>query len=133
MDEQLPRFEHGVAWIPVSIGELIDKLTILELKCKYLGGEPLTHVQLEQGLLQTVLAGQSVAVDPQLHAALEAVNGALWEVEEQLRACERQGEFGADFVQLARRVYQLNDNRHSLKQRINISCGTGLIEQKSYG
>jgi hypothetical protein len=124
---------EGLIWIPVSVGELVDKLTILHLKCRHLSGEALVHVQAEQALLLAVLAEAAVPLDPGLQGDLQRVNAALWEVEEQLRIRERQGDFGAEFVQLAREVYQLNDRRHALKRSISASCGSALIEEKSYG
>lgn len=128
-----PNAGKNLVWIPVSLGELIDKLTILELKCRHLGGEALAHVQAEQELLLVVLAEAAVLVDPALKSDLQRVNTALWEVEEQLRIRERQADFGAEFVQLAREVYQLNDRRHALKRAISASCGSALMEEKSYG
>ena len=122
----------GLIWIPVSVGELVDKLTILHLKCRHLSGAALEHVQAEQELLLAVLAEAAVPVEPGLKSDLQRVNAALWEVEDQLRIRERLGDFGADFVQLARQVYQLNDQRHQLKRAISASCGSALLEEKSY-
>ena len=118
--------------IPVSLGELVDKLTILSLKCRHLSGEALLHVQAEHGLLQAVLSGAGVAVEPALQSDLLTVNAALWDVEEQLRQLEARQEFGEAFVHLARQVYRLNDRRHQLKRAISASCGSALLEEKSY-
>lgn len=118
--------------VPVSLGELVDKIAILSLKIRHLSGEALLHVETEFSLLQAVLHGLDVSVDPLFQHDLLAVNAALWDVEDQLRQLEDQGEFGDDFVQLARRVYQLNDRRHLLKRAISSSAPGGLIEEKSY-
>ncbi|MFM7452960.1 MAG: DUF6165 family protein [Cyanobium sp.] len=67
-----------------------------------------------------------------LHLELQHVNGELWEVEEAIRGCDRRGDFGDSFVELARRVYQLNDRRAALKRAINLASGSDLVEQKSY-
>lgn len=125
-------FKEGLIWIPVSVGELVDKLTILNLKCRHLSGEALGHVQAEQELLVAVLAESAVPVNPELQGELQRANSALWDVEEQLRVLERQGDFGVEFVQLAREVYRLNDHRHALKRAISASCGSALLEEKTY-
>jgi hypothetical protein len=67
-----------------------------------------------------------------LHLELQQVNGELWDVEEAIRACDRRGDFGGSFVELARRVYQLNDRRAALKRAINLASGSDMVEQKSY-
>jgi hypothetical protein len=118
--------------IPVSIGELVDKLTILSLKQRHLQGEALEHVNREHALLQEVFAPLAAGVPQPLHQELQLVNGELWEVEEAIRACDRRGDFGGAFVALARRVYQLNDRRAAIKRAINLASGSGLVEQKSY-
>lgn len=118
--------------IPVSIGELVDKLTILSLKQRHLQGEALEHVNREHALLQEVFAPLAAGVPQPLHQELQQVNGELWDVEEAIRACDRRGDFGGSFVELAQRVYQLNDRRAALKRAINLASGSGLVEQKSY-
>ena len=118
--------------IPVSIGELVDKLTILSLKQRHLQGEALEHVNREHALLQEVFAPLAAGVPQPLHQELQQVNGELWDVEEAIRACDRRGDFGGSFVELAQRVYQLNDRRAALKRAINLASGSDLVEQKSY-
>jgi hypothetical protein len=118
--------------IPVSIGELVDKLTILTLKQQHLQGEALEHVNREHALLLQVFQPLAERVPGPLHLELQQVNGELWEVEEAIRACDRCGDFGGSFVELARRVYQLNDRRAALKRAINLASGSDLVEQKSY-
>jgi hypothetical protein len=118
--------------IPVSIGELVDKLTILALKQRHLAGEALAHVNREHALLQEVYVPLAAQVPPHLHRELQQVNADLWEVEDEIRASDRRGDFGDAFVALARRVYQLNDRRAAIKRAINLASGSGLVEQKSY-
>ena len=117
---------------PISLGELIDKITILDLKNERLEGAALANVQRERDALHQTLASLQRSVDPALVEALHHTNASLWEVEDQLRDHERQQDFGATFVALARSVYRLNDERASLKKRINLEAGSLLVEEKSY-
>jgi len=120
--------------IPVSAGELIDKLTILRVKAARIDADKLVNVQKELALLEAV-AARELAATPGLDALaaeLEAVNAALWDVEEGKRDCERRQDFGPAFVALARRVYRENDLRAAIKRRINAAAGSDLIEEKSY-
>lgn len=118
--------------IPVSIGELIDKITILELKQAHLQGDALLHVARELRLLQEVAATAGLIPDPVLLQELREVNGALWEIEDAIRDHERRGDFGAGFIALARAVYRTNDRRAELKRSLNARHGSLLIEEKSY-
>jgi hypothetical protein len=111
---------------------LIDKITILDLKNERLEGAALANVQRERDALRQTLASLQRSVDPALVEALHHTNACLWEVEDQLRDHERQQDFGATFVALARSVYRLNDERASLKKRINLEAGSLLVEEKSY-
>ena len=97
-----------------------------------LQGPALANVQRERNALGQTLASLGREVDPELVAALHHTNGCLWEVEDQLRDHERQQDFGASFVDLARSVYRLNDQRAALKKRINLEAGSLLVEEKSY-
>ena len=120
---------------PISVGELIDKITILEIKLEKIADEAkLVHVRREHGLL-TARRDEAVARSDALDALtrdIEAVNRALWDVEDDLRDMERAGYFGAVFVEKARAVYKTNDERARLKTRINDLTGSALSEQKSY-
>jgi hypothetical protein len=118
--------------IPVSLGELVDKITILQIKAKHLQGDALGHVQRELQLLEAALAATGVALDPALEAQLLEVNGQLWEIEDAIREQERQRRFEQAFIELARSVYRTNDRRADLKRQINQRYGSTLIEQKSY-
>jgi hypothetical protein len=118
--------------IPVSLGELVDKITILQIKANHLQGDALGHVQRELQLLEGALAATGVALDPALEAQLLEVNGQLWEIEDAIREQERQRRFEQAFIELARSVYRTNDRRADLKRQINQRYGSTLIEQKSY-
>ena len=119
--------------IPISHGDLIDRITILSIKLERLSGPSQRDVQKEHDLLCTRRDAARLAVDPQLEHQLLQVNQSLWEVEDALRDCEQRGSFTDEFIQLARQVYQLNDQRAALKRQINVQTGSGLIEVKSYG
>ena len=118
--------------IPVSLGELIDKITILEIKRERLSGPAREHVLEELRLLEAALEGANLAIDADLCQQLRTVNRSLWEIEDAIREQERLGDFGERFIALARSVYRSNDHRAALKRRLNELHGSGLIEQKSY-
>lgn len=121
--------------IEVPPGELIDKITILRIKQERIADAgKRANVQAE---LMTLSEARSAALpdDPELdrlEADLKAVNEALWEIEDDIRDCERAGDFGPRFIQLARAVYQTNDRRAALKREVNLRLGSRLIEEKSY-
>ncbi|MFM8966941.1 MAG: DUF6165 family protein [Vulcanococcus sp.] len=118
--------------VPVSLGELVDKITILRIKARHLQGDALGHVQQELTLLVQALEATGVSLDPALEAQLLEVNGQLWEIEDAIRDQERQRCFEQPFIDLARAVYRTNDRRAELKRQINERYGSTLIEQKSY-
>lgn len=121
--------------IPISWGELIDKITILEIKHERLTNpEALSNVNRELSLLREILQQIGAAPD-ELETVideLKEVNEALWEIEDDIRDCERQKDFGDDFIRLARSVYHTNDERAALKKRINILLKSDLVEEKGY-
>jgi Family of unknown function (DUF6165) len=120
--------------VPISVGELMDKITILEIKFDRIkNSSQLENIARELGALRAVRLGNAdrAVLDP-LSAELKQVNAKLWEVEDAIRECEARGEFGEPFVALARAVYRLNDERARLKQAINRASGSRLIEEKSY-
>jgi len=120
---------------PVSWGELIDKITILEIKAARIADPAkLANVRRELQALTAVRDGQAVDLAPvaPLAAELRQVNTALWDIEDKIRECEALGDFSAAFVALARSVYQTNDRRAELKRRINTLLGSELVEEKSY-
>jgi hypothetical protein len=119
---------------PLSWGELIDKITILDIKnAKLTEALALANVRRELVYLIAIekpaLAAEAVR---KLKDELRAVNGKLWDVEDHLRDKERAGDFGTDFVELARSVYRLNDQRAAIKKRINGALASELVEEKSY-
>jgi Family of unknown function (DUF6165) len=121
--------------IDVATGELIDKITILEIKQRRLTDPaPLAHVEHELTLLTAALAAEFPDQTPllPLRQALEAVNERLWATEDAIREQERRQDFGAEFIRLARSVYRDNDERARLKRRINDISGSTIIEEKSY-
>lgn len=119
--------------IPVSLGELTDRLTILTLKCRHLQGDALQHAQQEQSLLLEVFTPLATRIPEALHQELASINGELWQLEDGVRECERRGDFGSSFVAMARRIYGLNDQRAALKRAISIASGSALIDEKSHG
>lgn len=121
--------------IPVSWGELFDKITILEIKRQRIADESkLTNINRELDALQEVcrrfqLPGAEL---DDLVAELRSVNESLWDIEDDIRSCERSGDFSDRFIELARSVYRTNDLRAELKLSINRLLGSELIEEKSY-
>ena len=121
--------------VPCSPGELFDKISILEIKAERIKDTvKIANVQYELGILRdtlTCLGGLSEQCG-QLSAQLKNVNATLWTIEDDIRDCERRGEFGAQFVALARAVYVNNDRRAALKREINSLFGSRIVEEKSY-
>jgi tetratricopeptide (TPR) repeat protein len=123
------------AAVPASFGELLDKISILEIKAERISdGDKLLHVRHE---LTVLLDARERTIVPsndldQLAAALKNVNETLWDVEDEIRICEREGDFGPRFIGLARSVYGENDRRAALKRQINDLLGSELVEEKSY-
>lgn len=125
--------------VPVSWGELIDKIAILEIKSERISdAAKLVNVRGELAALAGVRdanlpADQKVLADlATLTADIKKVNEALWEIEDDIRDCERDKDFGPRFVELARSVYKTNDRRAALKRDINTLLGSELVEEKSY-
>jgi tetratricopeptide (TPR) repeat protein len=120
--------------IPGSIGELFDKITILEIKAARINdSEKLRNVAHELALLRT-LESQCCLSDHQarLVAELKRINETLWDIEDAIRDCERRREFGAEFISLARSVYTTNDHRAAVKRQINMLHNSAIVEEKSY-
>lgn len=121
--------------VPISTAELIDKITILEIKVVRIRDAAKTaNVRAELALL---LARREAALAPDprldlLATRLKVVNERLWDLEDEIRDCERRQDFGPTFVDVARNIYRANDQRSSLKHEINIASGSKLIEEKSY-
>jgi len=121
--------------VPISPGELLDKITILRIKSQRMSGaEKLKNVRLElQSLEQTWDSSAYARVDVETDVlALMAVNERLWVIEDDIRDRERAQDFGADFIRLARAVYFENDERAAIKRRLNLKLGSTIVEEKSY-
>ncbi len=121
--------------VPISPGELIDKITILEIKsARMTDAAKLHNVRTELAALnETWLASAYSAVDISAEwTGLRDVNGQLWDIEDQIRDKERESLFDAGFIELARAVYVTNDERAAIKRRINTKLGSSLVEEKSY-
>ena len=121
--------------IPGAPGELLDKIAILRIKPERLGRpEQRANAARELALLEALAAARLPDSDAlrRLARDLEAVNGELWEIEDAIRECERAGDFGTGFVDLARRVYRRNDRRAALKREINLLLDSEIVEEKSY-
>ncbi len=121
--------------VPLSHGELLDKITILRIKAARIE-EPakLANVQRELELLERTWR-QALPPDAQISAeeqALERVNAELWDIEDRIREHEARGVFDAAFIALARSVYLRNDERAAIKKRLNLKLSSTLIEEKSY-
>jgi len=121
--------------MPGSPGELIDKITILEIKFeKILDVSKRMNVGRELEALSISLE-QNIIISTELAALklnLKKVNEVLWDIEDDIRSCERKSDFGPIFVKLARSVYFQNDRRAALKKEINVLLGSDIIEEKSY-
>ena len=121
--------------VPISAGELIDKLTILEIKAERLADpDKRRNVVRERDALAAARdrAGlHGPAVEPFV-ADLKRVNEALWDIEDEIRACEAEQDFGPRFIELARSVYGTNDERAAIKKRLNLAVGSAYVEEKSY-
>lgn len=121
--------------VPVSFGELLDKITILEIKSERIAdAAKLVNIRRElDALNRTWSMHPAAAVDiTALRAALKAVNERLWVIEDDIRLQEKAQDFGAEFVRLARSVYFENDERARIKRDINLELGSAYVEEKSY-
>ena len=120
---------------PVSYGELIDKITILEIKSRRMTDEAkLANVRNELDLLNATWANDAAAQTDigAERASLFAVNELLWDIEDNIRLKERARAFDSEFIELARSVYFRNDERAAFKRAINLKLGSQLVEEKSY-
>ena len=117
--------------VPVSIGEVLDKISILKIKSSRITDtNKLDNVNRELEYLNACAEGFRL---PELELRLKEVNEQLWDVEDALRVHESKSDFGDEFIRLARSVYVLNDERARIKKEINIQVGSELVEEKSYG
>ncbi len=121
--------------VPISPGELLDKITILEIKSERMEDpQKVANVSHEFGLLSEVWS-DSVTEDETiagLHRLLKTINEELWEIEDDIRDEERNNRFGDRFTELARSVYVTNDKRAQAKKNVNLHLGSDIVEEKSY-
>ncbi len=122
-------------YVPISWGELLDKITILQIKFENLTSEDaLKNVDRESKQLRAIF-NENFSADMEanrLEAELKQINQQLWDIEDKIRDKERNGSFDNEFIQLARSVYITNDERSRIKRRINDVFGSELFEEKSY-
>lgn len=125
----------AIVEVPMAIGELIDKITILEIKSERLNdAAKLASVRSELKILSERRAA-SLPSDPMidlLAARLKDANSRIWYLEDTIRDCDRRKDFGTNFVNTAKKIYRTNDERAAIKREINLACGSAIIEVKSY-
>ena len=117
---------------PISIGKLIDKISILKIKLNKMNGKQLSNVKNELKALEAIVKAKNLLIEPSISKNLNEVNLLLWEIEDKIRLKEMNNMFDNEFIQLARSVYQQNDKRASLKRKINCMYNSQFIEEKLY-
>lgn len=121
--------------VPLAPGELYDKISILEIKSERISdAEKLRNVRFELEALSETRE-KEIPADPkltELYDNLKSVNEELWVIEDDIRDCERDSDFGEEFIRLARAVYFTNDRRAAIKKEINLHLGSKIVEEKSY-
>ena len=121
--------------VPVSVGEVLDKITILQIKLAHISdAAKRVNIQNELDALLPLVASDTFTTDQMkgLIAELKAVNELLWKIEDDIREKEAAKNFNAEFIRLARSVYITNDKRAEIKKKINLATGSDLVEEKSY-
>ena len=118
--------------IPVSLGELIDKITILNIKLQYVNDKKKDNLKHEQDLLLNELSKSSVQIDINFIEELQIINQKLWDLEDKIRIKEFKQVFDQEFIELARSIYKLNDNRFKKKLEINKKYKSEIFEEKIY-
>jgi hypothetical protein len=125
----------GSPLVPIAVGELIDKITILEIKAERIGDPAKLQNILSELRMLAGMRDEHIAPGEEIERItreLKKVNESLWEIEDEIRDCERRRDFGQRFIELARAVYQKNDLRSQLKRKINEVSGSRIVEEKSY-
>jgi hypothetical protein len=120
---------------PIAIGELIDKITILEIKVERFADSSKTRNALAELDLLIERRQRGISESErlaELTIQLKTINERLWELEDAIRDCERRVDFGPDFVKFARQIYKTNDQRAAVKRQINLEFDSAIIEEKSY-
>ena len=121
--------------VPVSVGEVLDKITILQIKLAHISdAAKRANIQNELDALLPLVADDAFTTDQMqaLMAELKSVNEALWDIEDDIREKEAAKSFDAKFIRLARAVYITNDKRAEIKKQVNLATGSALVEEKSY-
>jgi prophage tail gpP-like protein len=119
-----------IVTVPVSIGELLDKISILEIKMQHItNANKRKNIECELELLTQEAVQVRI---PHLEAELKKVNETLWDIEDRIREKDHQQTFDDEFIELARSVYITNDKRAEIKRQINMTSGSFLVEEKSY-
>ena len=118
--------------VPISVGELIDKITILEIKKDKLKNLKLKNILKELSFLRAVLEKNSIFIPDEIFFQLKSINLKLWDIEDKIRIKEKNKEFDNEFIELARSVYLNNDRRSETKKELNIMFNSEIIEEKSY-
>ncbi len=119
--------------IDISTGELVDKVTILSIKLEKVNSpEKVNNIEKEYNILLKPMEECNIRVDSKEFIKLKRVNMKLWEIEDNIRIKESRQEFDDEFIQLARSVYFINDERAAIKRKINMAYGSDLIEEKEY-
>jgi hypothetical protein len=126
----------GKILVPISIGELFDKISILEIKSeRIVDQDKLANVDYEMQLLKEIAKGVDLGAPERagsLLLKLKDVNTRIWEAEDTIRDCERRGVFGESFLATARSIYRLNDARAAAKRELNVLTSSSVVEEKSY-
>ncbi len=117
---------------PISIGELFDKLSILQIKRERIEGIKLNNIKNEIIELEEVIKNNNLEIDKKFFSDLKKINFCLWEIEDKIRIKDSKNEFDQEFIALAKSVYKENDKRATLKKEINLKYGSFLIEEKTY-
>ena len=117
---------------PISIGELVDKITILEIKKNKLQNSKLENVLKELSFLRKLMEKHQIEITDDLFTQLKEINLTLWNIEDQIRIKEKNKEFDNIFIELARSVYFTNDKRSEIKKGINLLSNSDITEEKSY-
>ncbi len=119
--------------IEVSVGEVVDRVSILEIKLERVTDPAkVENIRTEYDLLRKTMEQAGVSCESDGFRELRAVNQRLWEIEDQIRKKERDGKFDEEFIELARSVYRENDRRFEIKSRISRDAGSKLVEEKEY-
>ena len=118
--------------VPISVGELIDKMSILEIKKDKLKNLKLKNILKELSFLRAVLEKNSILIPDEIYFQLKSINLKLWDIEDKIRIKEKNKEFDNEFIELARSVYLNNDRRSETKKELNIMFNSEIIEEKSY-